>query len=394
MPSRSQTNNQAGQLAFRLILITPYSPFTTHDHAADDLAHHVIRELGRKVDLHVIAPFGTRATTEVKDGITYHHLANRREFHGARFFGIYPSFARKDWSRRQTREARRLVKRLGADHVHIEYLQPVEVALRGHGRWSVTLHDVTETVFAEYLRRSGWPRKAYRIAEFIRVRRLERLAASRAEVVFCLSEADAGHFSVRCKRSVALKLGVPRSEHSWAPSTRDAPLFVFAGALWRSANVAAASYLAKEIMPLVRQKEPNARLRVVGARPAQALVDLQGKNGVEIVGRVDSIDYEYSKASAVFAPTLVGAGVLLKALRALDCGAPLILNSVAAAPLNIRNGVHALVADSPEEFAAAALLLANNPELSQELSEAAKGHVRDQFSWGKYAETMIEEICR
>jgi glycosyltransferase involved in cell wall biosynthesis len=164
--------------------------------------------------------------------------------------------------------------------------------------------------------------------------------------------------------------------------------------MWRDSNAAAANMLAQQVMPIVRESIPEASLRIVGKDPTPQVQALNDLDNVSVVGAVESIEAEYLRAAVVLAPTLVDAGVLLKALRGLACGAPLIINAAAAIPLEVIDGEHCLVRDSPKEIAAAMIQLATDTRRASKLGRAGLLHVRENFSWESYGQKMTEGIER
>ncbi|MDI3213090.1 glycosyltransferase family 4 protein [Arthrobacter sp. AL12] len=380
----------------RLLILTPYSPKTLHGHAADDLGKHLVETLSEEFDLHVYAPDQVESSSSTVAGglITYHAgSAPRPSF--SRHLGVFPAGLRKDWSRDNTREAMAVLDRVGPDLVHVEYLQPVEALRRQTSLpWSLTLHDITSRVFAQRAARSKGVERPYRWIEHLRALHLEKAVVRKANRIFTLSSRDASW--VRSKspdRSVThVKIGIEISEEPWSAGDCDSSVFVFAGAMWRDSNSAVAVYLAHEVMPLVWKTLPKAVLRIVGARPSPVVVELGQDPRIQIVGLVPSIESEYLGAVAVLAPTLVDAGVLLKALRALACGSPLILNSAAADPLEVTDDVHCYIRDTPESFAEKMIQISRDPQMAEELAASGRGFVRTEFSWRRYGQIMTSGI--
>ncbi|WP_418654985.1 glycosyltransferase, partial [Acinetobacter baumannii] len=67
-------------------------------------------------------------------------------------------------------------------------------------------------------------------------------------------------------------------------------------------NVAAARFLARQVMPMVWRAEPAARMVLCGRAPAREVEDLEGP-GVEVTGTVSSV-VPYLSGSAVYANAL------------------------------------------------------------------------------------------
>jgi glycosyltransferase involved in cell wall biosynthesis len=95
---------------------------------------------------------------------------------------------------------------------------------------------------------------------------------------------------------------------------------------------------------------------------------------------------------------MVDAGLLLKSIRAMAMGCPVVLNTASASPIaGIQDGIHAVVGDSPRELAFHIVSLMRDRERARLLGEAALELVRAQFSWERVAEVhrgVFEQLLR
>lgn len=380
----------------RLLLVTPYSPLRVHGHAADDLGQKLVEVLSARFHVEVYAPGQSEGETRERSesGITY-LPASAPSGSPLRHLGIYPAGLRKDWSRRNSREVRRLIKVRRPDYIHVEYLQCAEAMLtRSSMPWSMTLHDITSKVFQQRAKAARGVERYYRWVEYLRVNALERRTARAARHIFTMSARDADwvHKKVPTQLVSHLRIGIDSPANSWNPKVEGNEAFVFAGAMWRESNIAVAEWLVNEVMPLVWEKSPSATLRIVGARPAPRVLALATDSRIQVLGRVERIEDEYLQAAAVLAPTLVEAGVLLKALRGLACGVPLILNSAAANPLEVQDGVNCYVKDTPRLIADQMLAIIADPEAARSVATQGAAFVRENFSWINYGNIMLRGI--
>lgn len=379
----------------KILVVTPYAPTQIHGHAADDIGSDFYGALGDLVELHVYAPGqGAGQSKGAMPGQTYKTHASRSARKSAfRHVGVYPAAGRKDWSRANTREVLRLVDAIQPDHVHFEYLQSVEPALRlpRSISWSITLHDISAKVMRQRAASSRLVERPYRYLEYARTARTESTTIRRAGSVFVLSERDAEATSDLAGRAHVFRLGSTPSTDVWTPPQNNTPTLVFAGAMWRDANCVVATYLVEDVMPAVWRTIPAANLRIVGTRPARAVRELSSDR-VVVTGEVESLEMEYLSADVVLAPTIYDAGVLLKAKRALACGAPLVLNESAAAPLHLINESEALIEDDPEEMARAIVRLIQSPELAAELGRGGRAKFQETPSWSVVASDFLNVI--
>ena len=80
-------------------------------------------------------------------------------------------------------------------------------------------------------------------------------------------------------------------------------------------------------------------------------------------------------------PLLAGGGTRLKILEAMAMNLPVVSTSIGAAGVPYEHNKHLLLADSPEDFAAATLRLLNDSNLRKELRKNARDLVSAGFEW-------------
>lgn len=390
--SGSRIARGVGHQAMKVLLLTPYSPLIHHDHAANDLASPLVQALAPLMDLHVYAPSqqnGLLRSWQV-EGVTYHAGSPVKRTQLERV-GRYPFAARGSWSRQSTREAAALVQWLQPDILHAEYAQAFEPLqlCAGRTRTSITLHDLPGEIVIQPRSEMSYIRRWLQQLERAKFERMKNDMKCNIDGLIVFSERDRDKISSSRGIVEVASVGLNPTTGRWQGDRRH--VAVFGGALWRSENEATAIYLAREVIPLVRQHLPDAELRIFGARPTAAVKELDADAGVTVVGEVDDYDDELQRASVTLAPAMVDAGILMKAIRAMAMGCPVVLNSASASPIaGLDPGVHALVGDNPSELAAHIVLLMQDREQARRLGQASMGLVRERFSW----ERTVEVYCR
>lgn len=156
---------------------------------------------------------------------------------------------------------------------------------------------------------------------------------------------------------------------------------VYSGKMSYHANVTAALYLAQEIMPLVWQRNPSAKLVIAGSRPPAAIQSLSRDPRITVTGYVDDLRQPLRQATVAVAPVLYGAGIQNKVLEAMACGTPVIATSQAVSALSIEGGQDCLVADSAVALAEAIVSVLNNSTLRAQLSAGGRTFVEQHHDW-------------
>jgi glycosyltransferase involved in cell wall biosynthesis len=150
--------------------------------------------------------------------------------------------------------------------------------------------------------------------------------------------------------------------------------------MWRRANEYAAKRLVEEIMPLVWAENPAVGVDIVGSRPTDVVRSLAGDDRVRVSGAVKSLDAAILEAKVVACPTVHGGGVLMKLLRAMALGAPVVadewsLKSIGANPTT------ALAARTNEDFAEGLQEALTSDSLAEKLGANARSFIADNFRW-------------
>lgn len=379
----------------RVVLLTPYTPLSVHDHAANDVALPLVEALSRLVDLHVYAPAqsnGLLTSWSDKD-VTYHAGSSVRQRQIDRF-SLYPYAARGTWSRRSTQEALSVVRAVKPDVVHAEYFQTAEPLLRLREPATIMLHDPPDEAGLRPHGDISKVRHLLRQLDSLKIRRTRSAILDRADAVLVYSERDRSKVAeARGIVEIAPGGSSPPPTVGWLGD--GAHVAAFGGAMWRPENEATAIFIARRVMPVLRILVPDAELRVFGARPTEAVQALGSEPGVTVVGEVPDFDDEFRRAGVVLAPSMVEAGRLTKAIRAMMMGCPVVMNTASALPMvGLTSGVHALVGDSPEDLAEHIAALMLDGVRARNLGMAGMELVRAYFNWERTVEIYHEVFHR
>lgn len=168
---------------------------------------------------------------------------------------------------------------------------------------------------------------------------------------------------------------------------------LFVGGFQHPPNVDAVTWFVREVWPLVRAEAPDMHVRIVGSKMPESLRQLAG-NGVEILGFVEDIDPLLASSRISIAPLRYGAGVKGKVNQAMSHGLPVVATPMAVEGMNLIDGTHVLVGDTPAAFAAAVLRLYRDPQLWQQLVDGGKANVRQVFSRDVARQTLARLLKR
>lgn len=204
---------------------------------------------------------------------------------------------------------------------------------------------------------------------------LTRAVCNRADLVLACSEVDAAHIRrlARRARVEVVANGVDGSAFTnpGPPPRQSPPVVTFTGFLSYWPNADACAFFIGEILPLLRALVPDVRFRMVGRVPPASLVSLAQQHGVELHADVPDIRPWFATSDVMVAPIRAGSGTRLKILEAFAAGRPVVSTSIGCEGLDVQDGTHLMIADTPDAFARAVAQLLTTPELSARLVENA-----------------------
>ncbi|MBQ9473238.1 MAG: glycosyltransferase [Bacteroidales bacterium] len=166
---------------------------------------------------------------------------------------------------------------------------------------------------------------------------------------------------------------------------------VFCGNMHYEPNVSAAMYLVNEIMPLVWQRKPDAKVLIAGASPTPAVRKLAHRPNVTVSGWMPDIRNAYAQSRLFVAPMQTGSGLQNKLLEAMAMHLPCVTTSLANNSLHATAGEHVFVADKAEDLADTIIMLLGHEEMCQNLADAGLEFVRRNYSW-EHHNAKLDEL--
>lgn len=226
-----------------------------------------------------------------------------------------------------------------------------------------------------------------------KLKRSERYYWRQASQVIAVSVADKKEMN-KLEKDLSVEI-VPngvnldlfKKKTNWSNSE---PTILFVSNFKWLQNIEAALVLIKKVFPLVKSKLPKSKLLIIGQHITKDIKEIaEGKPGVTITeiedSDVDSLVRAYHDSS-VFASTIKGpGGTRLKNLAAMASQLPIVSTKVGVEGLNVKDKVHVLIGNTPEEIADLIIKVIKSPVLAEKLALATRRHVEENFDWRKIA---------
>ena len=209
-----------------------------------------------------------------------------------------------------------------------------------------------------------------------RMRRIEIENARAVDYLWCVSRADQKLMEREAPGVPSILVPTIHDLHQRGLPFSQRKHLLFVGQFSHRPNVDSVHFLARDVMPLLREQIPEIELLVVGSN-APADFEQYRSVGVRVVGYVESLDPLMASCRVSVAPIRFGAGINGKIGEALSFGLPVVTTALGAEGWGFETGKQVMVADAPEDFANEVLRMYSQETLWQQLSDAGYLHIKE-----------------
>jgi glycosyltransferase involved in cell wall biosynthesis len=289
------------------------------------------------------------------------------------------------------------VARLRPDVLHLEGggLAPLLCSTARMLPAVLSVHDSKALRYREFAAYTAGIRKRIRLKLLsILAKRQERRWFGYADRVVVTSPGDALALSdaIDAEKIAVVPNGVDLEFFAYRPAP-EAGRIVFTGNMSWPPNEDAAEHFARDIMPAIRDRIPNASFWIVGADPTARVRSLANIAGVHVAGTVDDIRPWIWRATVYASPLRFGLGVKNKILEAMACGAAIVATTPSLSGTPMINGRDAMIADNDAEFAEAVVRVLSDSGLRNSLSREARRKAETEYSWDSIS-SKFEDLYR
>ncbi|MBP7687470.1 MAG: glycosyltransferase [Thermoflexales bacterium] len=162
----------------------------------------------------------------------------------------------------------------------------------------------------------------------------------------------------------------------------DQPFRVTAlGVMFWPPNAEGVAWFAREAWPQVRAKFPEARLTIVGKNPPPMLTDMNGVDGIEVLGFVPDVQAVLAETAAFIVPLRAGGGMRVKILDTWCWSLPIVSTRIGAEGIAVREGENILLADTADELAQAVNRVLGDATLATQLRRNGRAWIEAKYDW-------------
>ncbi len=290
----------------------------------------------------------------------------------------------------------RLVSLVDFDIVQIEhshmalYLEAIPSNLWPRSIW--TFHNVEFVRFDRFFQIERSLVKKTRAWLFSRMmRQWEPRYAERFGRCVAMSEVDKQYLTAANPRlrTKVITNGVDTRSFQPLPLPANSNSLIFVGSMRYAPCIDAVQFFCGEVLPRIRSVVGEVDFWIVGKDPAPEVMKLEG-NGVHVTGMVSDVVPYYDRSAVCVVPLRAGGGTRLKILEAMGLGRPVVSTTIGCEGLDIVDGKHLLIADSPEQFALQTVRLLKDRELYDRMATDARQLVAARYDWDVIADELMD----
>jgi len=286
-----------------------------------------------------------------------------------------------------------LINRESFDFIHFDTisLSPFKKYC-GDIKCSLDHHNIESHML---IRRSGNEpnilKKLYYYQEGKRLEKYEKLFCPDFTFNFTCSDIDTERLLKLSQTSKAHTIPNGVDTEYFKPDTsitkHDRLLFI--GTLSWYPNIEAVSYIANNIWPKLKLRNPSIEIDIVGANPPEEILDLADKDpNFRVHGFVDDILPFFHSAKCYVCPIKDGGGTKLKIIDALSIGMAIAADEIACEGIKVSNQENVLFSTTADEYVEAIEKILNNDEFRINLQNNARTLAENHYSYDSIGQQL------
>ena len=366
----------------RVLFVSPY-PICPPTHGGGLFMYYALRELARWCEVHAIVMLDYASEEEQHNELQQY--CRTMEFHVRRYDRDphLASIKPHAMSEFQIPEVEWLFQRQillhGIDVIQLEYT-PLGQYARPFNRLVTALFE--HDVYFQSVRRaipfmtSAVDRVKARF-EYLRAIRFElQMLPLCDHIQVCTREnkeyLDSFLPGLATRVEAGLRAGIETARYPFPGGPRRPMTMLFLGSFRHTPNQVALDWFSREVLPLIVQQLPSARLLVAGSDPPPRHAFNDPSGAIDLLGFVEDIQPLFSECALFVCPIRSGSGIRVKLLEAFASGIPVVSTRLGAEGLAREDEEFCALADEPEAFAARVVELLTDPEKSAQMAMRAR----------------------
>lgn len=193
-------------------------------------------------------------------------------------------------------------------------------------------------------------------------------------------------------RITALSPGLRSEDFFSMPEIPKEHALIITGRFSSEQSNLGAIWFLRNVWPLLRRRDAEAKLYLVGRDPTPAMNHIASRDPrIIITGTVDDLKPYLARAKVYVCPVLSGSGVRGKILEAMAMELPVVSTLIASEGINIRQGDNGFLADAAGIMADILLMLLHDEDLCARVGKEARKTIQSQFTW-EHSMDQLEDV--
>lgn len=285
------------------------------------------------------------------------------------------------------------------DIVHIEsiYMAPYIPLIRKYSKAKILmrLHNIEHQIWVRLSEneRNLVMKLAYRVNAH-QLRRVERKILQEVDGYMSISEPDYQYFNSTMPNvpGIVIPFGINVDNYDMDDDdyiATDHPSLFHLGSMNWSPNVEGIEWFLDEVWPEILTAHPDLTFTLAGHDIPDSIRNRQDKN-VTVVGAVPDANEFMMDHDIMVVPLLSGSGIRIKIVEAMALGRVVITTSIGAEGLDVQDGKHLFIANTPEEFVAVVNKCVTMPDICSIISENAQHYISVNHNNAVIAQKIID----
>jgi glycosyltransferase involved in cell wall biosynthesis len=219
-----------------------------------------------------------------------------------------------------------------------------------------------------------------------KTRRCEAREGRQLDVNLVISDVDGSILKSLDDKITCVTVPVGMDLDEWVPATApsEPKSVLWMGSLGWLPNQDSFWWFYRAIVPKIVALVPDVHIRIVGSNPPADILAVRHPN-VSVLGFVPDVREAVRRARVCVVPLQAGSGIRIKLLEMFALQKAVVSTSIGCEGLNVEHEKHLLVADRPDDFAAAVVRLLADSDLCATLGRNGRAHVQEQYGWNSVA---------
>ena len=383
-----------------VLFVAPY-PLCPPVHGGGVFMYQTCSELARHVPLHLIVLLDFAHQREAHDELAARCASAEflvRRNHRRRPLGSLEPYAVAEF---RDPDLEWLIHK----HMYVHQIDVVQLEYLPMGQYAGAYrqiacclfeHDVYfQSIGRQWRSMRGVYKRAAAALEYLRALRWELRLLPKLDRVQVCSSSNAELLvsflpQLAPKIDINLRAGIDASRYPFRCCGRQPFTMLFVGSFRHMPNQAALEWFLRRVLPKVRQRQPEAKLIIVGSDPPPRYAIPYPEDVIELQGFVEDVREPLGRYAVFVCPILGGSGMRVKLLEAFASGIPVVSTRMGAEGLASVDGEVCRLADEPDAFAACILELFEDGAQARALAERARLRVEERYDLRRMTELLVE----